>query len=162
MRDRFASRRIARLAMLFALTIGAPAWTAPAETVDTILACRVLTDAGARLACFDRTADALAAARDAAPPVHAATADAAPPVALPSERTPRPEARIQAAIVAIGFAANGRLVFTLDNGEVWRQLLAEGELLAKVGDAVTISRGMLGSFLLQAPSGRGCKVSRVE
>jgi hypothetical protein len=70
--------------------------------------------------------------------------------------------KIQAAIVAIGFAPNGHLLFTLDNGQVWRQLVVEGELLAKVGDSVTISRGLFGSFWLQAPSGRGCKVNRVD
>lgn len=70
--------------------------------------------------------------------------------------------KVQASIVAIGFAANGRLLFTLDNGQVWRQLVREGELLAKVGDSVTISRGLLGSFWLQGAAGRGCKVSRVD
>jgi hypothetical protein len=69
---------------------------------------------------------------------------------------------IQAAIVAIGRSASGRLLFTLDNGQVWRQLLADGDLLAKVGDSVTISRGLFGSFWLEASSGRGCKVNRVD
>jgi hypothetical protein len=70
--------------------------------------------------------------------------------------------KIAAAIVAIGRTADGRFVFTLDNGQVWRQLLLDGDLLAKAGDQVTIGRGLFGSFWLEAPSGRGCKVSRVD
>jgi hypothetical protein len=34
--------------------------------------------------------------------------------------------------------------------------------MAKGGDAVTISRGLLGSYWLQLPSKRGCKVNRVH
>jgi hypothetical protein len=54
------------------------------------------------------------------------------------------------------------VVFTLDNDQVWRQLAAEGDLLAKEGDAVTVSRGLLGSYWLQLKSGRGCKVTRLR
>ena len=54
------------------------------------------------------------------------------------------------------------MVFTLDNDQVWRQLNAEGDLLAKPGDVVTVSRGFLGSFWLQLANGRGCKVTRLR
>jgi len=70
--------------------------------------------------------------------------------------------RLEAHVVGITVAPDQRLVFTLDDGQVWRQNASEGELLAKQGDAVTISRGLLGSFWLQLPSGRGCKVSRLH
>jgi hypothetical protein len=69
---------------------------------------------------------------------------------------------IEAHIASLSLAANGRVVFTLDNGQVWRQLLTEGDLLAKPGDPVTISRALLGSYWLKLQSGRGCKVSRVQ
>jgi hypothetical protein len=200
-------------ALLLAAANLAPAsWSAPAQApaapVEAVLACRSVTDPVARLACFDRTSDALATPLAGAPAAGAPTAgppaaasppdlpaaapDVAPPgaVAAPSHVAPLPPLdaqqefgkhprdvaaaevaagirapdvnKIQAAIVAIGFAANGRMLFTLDNGQVWRQLVREGELLAKVGDPVTISRGLFGSFWLQAASGRGCKVSRVD
>ncbi len=70
--------------------------------------------------------------------------------------------KLEAHVVGITVAPDQRLVFTLDDGQVWRQNASEGELLAKQGDAVTISRGLLGSFWLQLPSGRGCKVSRLH
>jgi hypothetical protein len=53
-------------------------------------------------------------------------------------------------------------VFTLDNGQVWRQISTEADLLAKQGDAVTISRGLLGSYWLALKSKRGCKVTRLR
>ncbi len=70
--------------------------------------------------------------------------------------------KIEAHIVRVAAAADGRLLFTLDNDQVWRQLASEGELLAKPGDTVTISRGWLGSYMLQLKSGRGCKVTRLH
>jgi hypothetical protein len=70
--------------------------------------------------------------------------------------------KIEAHLLRLAPAADGRMVFTLDNDQVWRQLIAEGDLLAKPGDAVTLSRGFLGSFWLQLPNGRGCKVSRLR
>ncbi len=77
-------------------------------------------------------------------------------------RRPAELKRLDAHIVGIAVAADQRLVFTLDDGQVWRQNGSEGELLAKQGDAVTIKRGLLGSFWMQLPSGRGCKVSRLH
>ena len=70
--------------------------------------------------------------------------------------------KITAQIVQLAPAPDRRMVFTLDNAQVWRQLNAEGDLLAKPGDTVVISRGLLGSYWLQAPSGRGSKVDRLR
>jgi hypothetical protein len=71
-------------------------------------------------------------------------------------------AKLQTRIALIIPAADRRLVFMLDNNQVWQQLTLEGEMLAKQGDDVTISRGLLGSYWLQLPSGRGCKVTRLR
>jgi len=127
-------------------------------------------------------------AAPAAPPVvaSAARAPAAPAVAVAAAAAPDaaqqfglPERTVAAQEVAAGtrpaevkkiaahvtkFAPgpDGRLVFTLDNDQVWRQLLSEGDLLMTPGDAVTISRGFLGSYWLQTASGRGCKVTRLH
>jgi hypothetical protein len=75
---------------------------------------------------------------------------------------PAEATKIEARLAAISQSADGRLVFTLDNAQVWRQLAAEGELLAKAGDPVTVSRGWLGSYWLQLKEGRGCKVTRLR
>jgi hypothetical protein len=121
----------------------------------------------------------VAAPVTAAPPVAAATPAIPAPVGqeeakqnfgLPESKIvakevaagarPADVTRIEAHITALSLT-NGRAVFTLDNGQVWRQLLSEGDLLAKPGDGVTISRGLLHSYWLALKSGRGCKVARI-
>jgi hypothetical protein len=175
-----------------------PASEAPAG----LLACRNISDAAARLACFDREAAALApaptanaTASPAAPPVSSAPAPAArpdataaPAAAAPARAAPvldpqqqfgLPEravvakevaagtraadaTKIEAHLSAVASRADRHTVFTLDNGQIWQDLLLEGGLLAKPGDEVTISRGLLGSYWLQLKSGRGCKVTRLR
>jgi hypothetical protein len=69
--------------------------------------------------------------------------------------------KIDAHITGVSLAGVGKATFTLDNGQVWRQLQSEGDLLAKPGDLVTVSRGVFNSYWLQLKSGRGCKVTRI-
>jgi hypothetical protein len=71
-------------------------------------------------------------------------------------------AKIEARVVALALTGNGRTLFTLDNTQVWQQLASDGDMLAKLGDSATISRGLLGSYWLQLKNGRGCKVTRVR
>jgi hypothetical protein len=61
-----------------------------------------------------------------------------------------------------GRQASGDFVVTLDNGQSWAQLPLGTPHRLSVGDEVTISRGALGSFLLEAPDGRGIRVKRVR
>jgi hypothetical protein len=173
------------------------AWNAPclaSESLVGLLACRDVTDAAARLACFDREVAALSPslrADGSAPPASTPPTSAAPastttaakapahPVLDPQQQFGLPEravaaqeiaagrraadaTKIEAHVARVAPAADGRVVFTLDNDQVWRQLVAEGDLLAKEGDAVTVSRGLLGSYWLQLKSGRGCKVTRLR
>jgi hypothetical protein len=70
---------------------------------------------------------------------------------------------ITAHIVHMGQGPDGRAVLDLDNGQVWEQLVADGtDLYTKPGDSVTISRGWLDSYWLEAPSHHGCKVIRLR
>lgn len=168
------------------------AWTVPSRASDSLaglLACRDLADASARLTCFDREAAALGPGpRAPGGPAAVATAPAtttptasrsAAPAFDPQQQFGLPEHAVVAEEVAAGTRAadaakieahlsrfsttpDGRVVFNLDNGQVWRQLLAEGDLMVKPGDDVTISRGMLGSYWLQLKSRRGCKVTRLR
>jgi hypothetical protein len=174
-------------------TVMGLAWIAPcqaSESLEELLACRDISGASARLACFDHQAAALATSLKAAgsaapaataPPSTTTAANQPPthPVLDPRQQFGLPERAVAAREVAAGTraadatkveahlarvapAADGRMVFTLDNDQVWRQLVAEGELLAQQGDAVTISRAWLGSYWLQLKSGRGCKVTRLR
>jgi len=75
---------------------------------------------------------------------------------------PQKLAKLEARVVALALAGNGRTLFTLDNTQVWQQIESDGDMLAKLGDSATISRGLLGSYWLQLKNGRGCKVTRVR
>jgi hypothetical protein len=165
----------------FALPCGAT------QLLADLLACRSITDSAARLACFDRETAALAAAPAAslavpAPPQIAATPPAAeqPVPALDAQQSfglsgsavaakdetaggrPVKLAKIESRVVGLSLTGNGRTVFTLENSQMWRQLESDGDILARLGDVATISRGLLGSFWLQLKSGRGCKVTRLR
>jgi hypothetical protein len=162
-------------------------WITPvrASGVDALLACRKIAASAERLACFDRESAALtpaavapaahAGARRAAPPTPVAAAAGlspqqtfgmAPMQVLAREQAARkaPQAldRLSAHIAALGRAADGREIFTLDNHQVWSQLEPDAELGARAGDAVTISRGWLGSYWLSLESRHGCKVTRIR
>jgi hypothetical protein len=71
-------------------------------------------------------------------------------------------ASIDAHIVAVSATGTGFATFTLDNGQVWRQLTPDGDLLSKPGDDVNVSRGLFRSYWLQNKNGRGCKVVRIQ
>jgi hypothetical protein len=129
-----------------------------------------------------------AAATTSAAPAAAAPATSAPPAATPAHTAtvldaqqsfglngsaiaaneeasgvrPPKVSKIEARVMGLALTGNGRTLFTLDNAQVWRQLESDGDMLAKLGDTATISRGLLGSYWLQLKSGRGCKVTRVR
>ncbi len=157
-----------------------------AEPLAPLLGCRSLTDASARLECFDRESAKLSkiqAAAEQSPSLPPA-ADRAPAVpasrpavdplksfGLPEEQIAAQEvaagarpadlSSIDARVSAVLLAATGQATFKLDNGQVWRELGADGDLFAKPGDSVAISRGVFHSYWLQLKNGRGCKVRRV-
>jgi hypothetical protein len=78
-----------------------------------------------------------------------------------AKQRPQEVTHIDARLTRIAREADGRVVFVLDNAQQWRQLTAQGDLLAEVGQSVTISRELFGSYFLRTPSGRGCKVTRL-
>jgi hypothetical protein len=138
---------------------------AAADPPTALLACREISDPTARLACFDRESAGLASAE-------AARAQELPPEQkfglTPAEVAKREPASARSAevealtarIVGLRAGGDGRLVFALDNGQEWRQLVPGDDLLVRAGDTVRVDHGALGSFWLHAPSGRACKVTR--
>jgi hypothetical protein len=67
---------------------------------------------------------------------------------------------IKAVISAIGQSSSGRMLITLDNGQSWE--LDNADPLLRVGAAVTIDRGALGSFVLSSPTHRYPHVRRLQ
>lgn len=156
---------------------------AQAAGVEALLACRKIAASPARLSCFDRESAALAAAMrtnaPAAPaPAHVTVTASAPSLspqqtfglapmqvverAEAAQRLPKQLDRLTAHIIALGRAADGREIFSLDNHQVWAQLVSDEAVTARTGDVATISRGWLGSYWLSLPSRQGCKVTRLR
>jgi hypothetical protein len=141
-----------------------PALAAEDDLAQRIAACTREQDDARRLACFDRAAAPKAAA---APKVDATETFGVHGSELARSRNDdKPEAagppkRISAKVTAIETRARGELVVTLDNGQVWAQKETGTYFPLKVGDAVAILAGTLGSFRLIAGN-RATAVTRVQ
>lgn len=76
---------------------------------------------------------------------------------------PREISSITARVTSLEPAPDGRMVYHLDDGQVWEELVANGYAPpVSRAEKVRISRGVLDSYWLQTASGRGCKVIRVR
>jgi hypothetical protein len=164
------------------ITYSAAAWAdcADARTAEERRACLVRercpearTDAE-RLACYERLLDeqlADAGERNATPGRGAGTSAAHGPENAEErfglERRMRhgeaPElAEVQATIERIAIVAHRRMIFRLDNGQVWEETEAR-DIAIRPGDAVVVRRATFGSFrLLSAESNRGTTVRRID
>lgn len=98
-----------------------------------------------------------AAVKPAAPPADAASFGSYPtehPAAPPVATT------LTTRVTAMGKTIDGRPTVTLEGGALW--LLDEVDPLLAIGDSVTVSRGVLGSFLLETPGKRLHHVRRIR
>jgi hypothetical protein len=152
------------LATLLWMACTASAAPAP-DPLAALIACRELVEDTSRLACFDREMKVLV---HAAPPPTSAPEQVfgLPPMKVAAKESAaagRTElAELRARLIGLDRPLDGRVVLTLDNGQVWRQVSPGDELLLKTGDIVTLSRGALNSYWLDTPSGRRSKVTRIR
>ena len=70
-------------------------------------------------------------------------------------------AGVTAHVARIAHSASGRIVFTLDNGQVWRQAELRSSFETAPGEAVTISKGALGAFRLVTSRHKWTSVERI-
>jgi hypothetical protein len=108
-------------------------------------------------------------AATAAPPAAAAGTAAASPAADPAKSfgltkhtapsDPGPD-HIRAKVTRVDTNRLGNVRVSLDNGEAWT--FNAPEALIRVGDAITIKRGVLGSFLLTTPAHHTYKAQRSQ
>ncbi len=172
-------RETATLAAAGAETSAAPTGAASATTVTSPPAgatARGVSPSGAGDSANRNASSPASSARtEAAPAARSAvatSAEATQNFGLPSGviaakevaagQRPADLSRIEAHVTELSRAGDGRVVFTLDNGQIWLQMLHEGDLLLRPGDEVTIARGLFHSFALQTKSGRSCKVTRIR
>ena len=150
-------------------------------------ACSQLSDASARLACFDheiqRRHTAEAGTRS---PANAAPASATAPAPAPvisqkpvddtigldgkQLRLKRKEEGIAPAAPSLIVAGLAQLqprpghqyFFELDNGQVWESVDNQGQLLLGAHETVAIRSGMLGAFFLKTQEGKSIRVHRLR
>ncbi|MEP6885789.1 MAG: hypothetical protein ABJC66_13665 [Gammaproteobacteria bacterium] len=123
------------------------------------------------------TATAAATAAEPAPPASPGAAPAAPAAAAspPSDAdrvrdfgfsfdrshpAPKGPPSIQARIASIAENRTGGAQLVLDNGQAWTFTDNDGRVSA--GDAITIKRASLGSFIMTAPSNHTYHVHRIQ
>jgi hypothetical protein len=180
--------RAAFLGLVVSLPGAAAAGAAPASVESGLSHCAAISQADTRLACYDALAgraphdQASVPERSAAAPVATATA-AATAAATPAANAAAPvdpaaatrnfglsaaqlhtadqgPQAIEAHIAKIIVDQNQHGIVVLDNGQYWK--LLEGEMLMDAGEAVTISRAALGSFMLTSASHHSYHVHRIR
>ena len=168
----------ARLALLAGAALGCGAALAQ-QARPALGDCAAIEDATRRLQCYDAVAGRPAAA---AAPVAPAAAPVPPPIPAaaaapaPAARADSPQAfglypvehpkpvvaqTLMARVVTFGRSAQGRPTVTLEGGQVW-ELLDDADPLLAPGDAVTVRRAALGSFVMDTPSKRIHRVHRLQ
>ena len=144
-----------RLVILAALLplIAAPV-AAQTDLMDRVVACAGFEDATQRHACFDKLTPELRGS--------AVTVFAAPKPTF-GDRKPPPSEPDQVKLTVTKMSKNpdGKLVFTMEDGQVWRQI--DTNSAGRIGQGpweVEIRRGMLGSFVLKLNDYTQMKVRR--
>ncbi|MDB5733847.1 MAG: hypothetical protein JWP16_2163 [Alphaproteobacteria bacterium] len=171
-------------ALLATMPAIAPAWAQDGIRAQ-LGSCLAIPGVLQRLACYDSVAKGNGITSAARPPAAASVYSSVPsapatrqpppvvayaPAGLGSERLPQAQvagtrtAQILAEVTKLTFDGRGRFTMTLDNGEVWRQVVGDQTLLReKHVSTVRISRGAIGSYDLTV-SGRNAvyTVSRLQ
>jgi hypothetical protein len=157
-------------AILSVCAIGTAASDDSAATLQDALArCAAISVVDQRLACYD----GLAAGHTRIISPSSTSAVPQPPRSSTKEdfglstvqkQKSQPEQKqvesIKASVAGLGTSPIGRMLVELDNGQSWE--LDSADPLLTVGNAVTIERGALGSFLLTTPSRRTHHVRRIH
>src|SRR5262249_13375933 len=74
----------------------------------------------------------------------------------------KPPQELVAHLASVSRNSAGRAMFTLDNGQVWRQSETQGSFEAHAGEAVKITRRAMGSFWLSTDTHNWTRVERVS
>ena len=179
------------MVLLLGAPMMARAGTPAPVSESALRACAVIAADADRLACYDRLAgrgsEARSSSASAAPSAPSATSAtsiaSAPPAAAVSAKPPAAPAAagtstfgsyqaehpappavapsMQAKIMALGEAADGKMTVQLEGGALWK-LVDDADPLLAVDDTVTITRGAFGSYLLHTPTQRIHRVRRMN
>lgn len=132
---------------------------------DALTECRQIEEIEERVACYDEFVDSQNGRKpDAVPDAQSlfGTDDAEAKRIVETTLAIEQIDEIVATVTDVSKSAGGKLIVSLDNGHVWRQL-DNKTLHLKSGEAVIVRKASLGSFLLAKESGsRSIRVKRVD
>jgi hypothetical protein len=158
---RTVSRHITDWIFVAVVLVIAAANAAADQLRDELVTCRGLPDE-ARLACYDAAVDrGTQSASISQEELFGMNNDEVQRTV--EEATGEAQlARLGATVARVQPSGYDRVLITLDNGQVWRQV-DSSSLRLRVGDAIEIERASFGSFMLQKTgSKRSMRVSRYE
>ena len=154
---------------------------AAAESSAQIESCTRLSDDRERLACFDREVAAQMARKSAgvkAAPAATAAPETPPPKLTDEQKMGLSPARVEqlekppgaaappkeltVTIRSVAVDGNAHQVFTLTNGQIWRQVELDSAFIVHPEDRVIISRGVGGSYFMSFGKHRSTRVSRLH
>ena len=183
-REKLAQNVMANALIASVLLFAAPALaqtkeeklTAPPALYTDLIGCKTLADASARLACYDEKVAALETAQTNNEVVIADREQVREArrglfgLSLPRINLFGGDgdegsdiAQIDGVIKNARTIGSGKWLITLEDGAVWQQTDPPRSTMRrpKTGDAITIERAALGSFLAKVNDGRGFKVKRI-
>jgi hypothetical protein len=144
---------------------------APPPVFQAVVDCRALTDAAARLACFDRTVEAMATASSASElavfdrtTMHEARRGifglGLPRLRLFNSSQSEEVNEIDGTISAIRSSGDGFPIFVLEDGARWKQ--TEGRnLFPRAGNPIHIRRAAMGSYMANVAGQPAVRVIRL-
>jgi hypothetical protein len=131
--------------------------------------CARIEEAGQRHQCFDGLVPEIRKAGEASfgslswkPSPLTAPLVAAPSAKTQSAVPPLPE-KVSLAVKSVSTGSDGKMKFTMENGQIWRQVDAEKvRNLGKGPWTAEIRKAAMGSFMLTINGGRSVRVQRVN
>lgn len=148
----------------------APQTGTPAQ-MQRLLACRSITAADQRLACYDRESTVVGQAiaskdivmidKEKARAAGRSLFGFSVPNFGGLFGTNGEISQIEGTIRSAGHNQDGGWVITLDDGSVWSQTDDWPGLDARAGKKIIVKRGVMGSFWLSIPGENGIKVKRI-
>jgi hypothetical protein len=135
------------------------------------LECVSITAADRRLACYDALAKATTARPEAPPapalqPSRSSGGDDPGRFGLPAHKARvnggEDSQKIVARVTTVREDRQGNVTVILDNGQTWAIHERDRDPLLQSGDAVTIRRAALGSFLMTTPDRHSYRVQRLQ